>query len=292
MYNNVFQGTVSATACGPQHAFELDDDLTRTITATALACPVDDVTSTLRGPRRRSPDPGPADQPRGRDLHRRAASRPAPTRCRSAPSTTRAVTVGQLRRPRSATSDTAAPGDRRPAPRNPRWRYFTANPDPRRPRRHDARPTRSSAAGPAPAGCTHAHRPARQQRRRRRPVGHRRRRPDLDHGRQQRQHPRGLGQPARPGRPAPGAGLADPRVHRPSSPTPGTTSGATRPSWCPAATTSTRRSTNLFVAHNRMHDYSYYLGFTEDNYNLQLEQPRPRRRRRATRRSATPRPAR
>jgi extracellular elastinolytic metalloproteinase len=29
--------------------------------------------------------------------------------------------------------------------------------------------------------------------------------------------------------------------------------------------------TNLFVAHNRMHDYSYYLGFDERNYNLQLD---------------------
>ena len=29
--------------------------------------------------------------------------------------------------------------------------------------------------------------------------------------------------------------------------------------------------TNLFVAHNRMHDYSYYLGFTETNYNLQQD---------------------
>ncbi|ABL81322.1 MULTISPECIES: M36 family metallopeptidase [unclassified Nocardioides] len=29
--------------------------------------------------------------------------------------------------------------------------------------------------------------------------------------------------------------------------------------------------TNLFVAHNRMHDYSYYLGFTEDNYNMQAD---------------------
>ena len=28
---------------------------------------------------------------------------------------------------------------------------------------------------------------------------------------------------------------------------------------------------NLFVAHNRMHDFSYYLGFTEQNYNLQLD---------------------
>ncbi len=29
--------------------------------------------------------------------------------------------------------------------------------------------------------------------------------------------------------------------------------------------------TNLFVVHNRMHDFSYYLGFNERNYNLQLD---------------------
>lgn len=29
--------------------------------------------------------------------------------------------------------------------------------------------------------------------------------------------------------------------------------------------------TNLFVGHNRMHDYSYFLGFTEANYNLQTD---------------------
>ncbi|MFT4264842.1 MAG: M36 family metallopeptidase [Nocardioides sp.] len=28
---------------------------------------------------------------------------------------------------------------------------------------------------------------------------------------------------------------------------------------------------NLFVAHNRMHDWSYYLGFTESNFNLQTD---------------------
>jgi extracellular elastinolytic metalloproteinase len=27
--------------------------------------------------------------------------------------------------------------------------------------------------------------------------------------------------------------------------------------------------TNLFVMHNRMHDWSYYLGFTEENFNMQ-----------------------
>ena len=64
---------------------------------------------------------------------------------------------------------------------------------------------------------------------------------DLDHGRQQRQHPRGVGEPADARRPAPGAGLADPAVHRRRSPTPGTTPGATPPSSSPAATTSTPR---------------------------------------------------
>ena len=29
--------------------------------------------------------------------------------------------------------------------------------------------------------------------------------------------------------------------------------------------------TNLHVAHNRMHDFSYYLGFTEENYNMQVD---------------------
>ncbi|WP_148044659.1 M36 family metallopeptidase [Stagnimonas aquatica] len=29
-------------------------------------------------------------------------------------------------------------------------------------------------------------------------------------------------------------------------------------------------TTNLFVMHNRMHDFAYFLGFTEKNYNLQL----------------------
>ena len=29
--------------------------------------------------------------------------------------------------------------------------------------------------------------------------------------------------------------------------------------------------TNLFVGHNRVHDFSYYLGFTEQNYNLQTD---------------------
>ena len=38
-----------------------------------------------------------------------------------------------------------------------------------------------------------------------------------------------------------------------------------------AATTSSPAVTNLFAGHNRMHDFSYLLGFTETNFNAQLD---------------------
>ena len=89
---------------------------------------------------------------------------------------------------------------------------------------------------------------------------------------------RGLGQPADPRRHRAGAGLPHPRVHRPRSPTPGTTRKCDPTELRPGRQRHQRRGRrNLFVAHNRMHDYSYYLGFTEANYNLQHRQPRPRR---------------
>ena len=48
--------------------------------------------------------------------------------------------------------------------------------------------------------------------------------------------------------------------------------------------------TNLFVGHNRMHDFSYILGFTETNYNAQsTTSGTPRRQRKATPKRATSR---
>ncbi|UUZ58423.1 hypothetical protein [Nocardioides sp. B-3] len=49
-YQNVFTGTFTALACGPKHAFELTDDLTKSINALAAALPLDDVTVKLWGP--------------------------------------------------------------------------------------------------------------------------------------------------------------------------------------------------------------------------------------------------
>jgi extracellular elastinolytic metalloproteinase len=49
-YNDVFTGAVTAEACGPKHPFELEDDLTRTITAVATGIPTDDfVVKIFRG---------------------------------------------------------------------------------------------------------------------------------------------------------------------------------------------------------------------------------------------------
>ena len=49
-YNNLFTGTITADECGPRHAFELEDDLTRSISAAAVALPADDVTVKIWGP--------------------------------------------------------------------------------------------------------------------------------------------------------------------------------------------------------------------------------------------------
>ena len=85
---------------------------------------------------------------------------------------------------------------------------------------------------------------------------------------------RQLGQQrACPGAPAPRSSRPPPaRTATTStrSPTSGTRPGATRRcSPRPSATTPTPPVANLFAMHNRMHDWSYQLGFTESAWNLQ-----------------------
>ena len=79
--------------------------------------------------------------------------------------------------------------------------------------------------------------------------------------------PGARGTPAVPGHAQPGPQLRVP-VHRPVAPGPGATRRCSPP---PSATTWTRRSANLFAMHNRMHDWSYQLGFTEAAWNLQAD---------------------
>ncbi len=138
-------------------------------------------------------------------------------------------------------------------------------------RRRPRRRTPWSAAG-SPA--TAAPRPtgAVPQRRGPRPVGHARRQPASASmttvGNNANTH-EAWASPLTPGRHGAGAGRHRRVSTPPTSPTRGTTPAATRPSSCPGGNDIDATVTNLFVAHNRMHDYSYYLGFTEENYNLQ-----------------------
>ncbi len=102
-----------------------------------------------------------------------------------------------------STSDTAAPGAGDLAA-NPRWRWFTANPTLDSP---TETPDNSIVGLLERRGRLHRPADPAAQRRRLRAVGHRQRPAHLHDRRQQRQHPRGVGQPAHPRRAAPGARL-------------------------------------------------------------------------------------
>ena len=232
-------GAARRRACGPKHAFELDGrpdphDQRRRRRASR---PTTSSSSSSRATRvltTADTATNPEVATYAADVHPRRHLRGAGVRLRR-----RLVLVGQYALAVS-TSDTAAPGTG-DLTGNPQWRYFPANPTLDS---ADQVPTNSVV------GCWTARRPAAP--RRPTPLAQRRRRsargtrsarlPTFTTDRQQRQHPRGLAQPADARRPRPGAVLPDPRVHRPSSPTAGTTAGATSPSCGPAATTSTPRS--------------------------------------------------
>ncbi|WP_200956475.1 M36 family metallopeptidase [Nocardioides sp. Soil777] len=271
-YNDLFTGAITATECGPRHAFELGDDLTRSINAVAVALPADDVTIKLFGPGDEllgsydlgtspevatySPAPG------------QAAAIPAGTySVRVCPFDDASVVVGQYTLAVS-TSDTAAPsgGD---AGFEPRWRYFPANPTLDSPAETPTNgvvgcwflPGEACDTPPGELANVAAFGP-------------------WDHvaaglsstttvGNNANTH-EAWGSPLTPG------GLAQ----APVSPTRDYTAEFTdawNNSRCnpaelvPGGNDVEASVTNLFVAHNRMHDFSYYLGFTEDNYNMQTD---------------------
>ena len=125
-----FQGAVTATDCGPKHQFELTDDNTKQIVATAAeAVTTNDIVVKIFSPSGAlltTSDTG--HQPRGRDLQRRVDPRAASTRCRSARSTDPTVPfVGAGDYAAGVTtSDSGGPAGASLG--QPKWRYFTANP--------------------------------------------------------------------------------------------------------------------------------------------------------------------
>ncbi|MCY4725773.1 M36 family metallopeptidase [Nocardioides sp. STR2] len=264
VYNDVFTGAATSTACGPKHPFELEDDLTRSITAVATGLPVDDfVVKVFRGDEVLvSGDL--ATNPEVATYS--SSSLPAGTySVQVCPFDAASVVAGQYAVAVS-TSDTAAPttGD---LAANPRWRWFTANPTLDSP----TETPDNSVVGcwNAEAGCTAPPTPLRNVA----AFG------PWDTigalptfttvGNNANTH-EAWASPLTPG------GL----LQAPVSPERHYT-GEFEDHWnnsrcdvaqlVPGGNDIDASVGNLFAAHNRMHDYSYYLGFTEENYNLQLD---------------------
>ncbi|MCW2846699.1 MAG: peptidase fungalysin [Marmoricola sp.] len=266
-----FQGTVTATACGPKHQFELKDANTKSIVATAAeAITTNDIEVKILSPSgallasgdtATSPEVATytaASIPQG-IYSMQVCPYADPTAPFIAPGTYAAGVT---------TSDSGAPTT--PTLGNPKWRYFAANPS------LDWSPTTTPTntvvgCWTAATGCT---------------------------------------TPTGPFRNVAAAGPWD-FVAKTGTPTFTTTgnNAVTHEAWLDpdapggllqAPISATREYTeafkdawnnskcsptqlvpggndinasvtNLFVAHNRMHDFAYYLGFTEDNYNLQTD---------------------
>ena len=264
-----FQGEFTADECGPRHPFELTDNKTRRITIAATAVNVaNDIVVKLYGPGNAllsSGDTGTSPEsltysPGGTIPQGIYQAEVCPYADPTVPFVPPGTYAGAV-----STSDTGADS---PAPGLPRWRYFTANPA------LDWSPTTTPkntvvgcwVRGP---GCT-APRALEQPYSSPWDYDHGSKAPTFTSRGNNVSDREAWASPLTPG----GAGQA------PFSPTreyldPFT--DAWNNSQCdPAQLTPGGNDidfavTNLFVSHNRMHDYSYGLGFTERNYNLQQD---------------------
>ena len=270
--NNVypFQGEITATDCGPKHAFEVTGATKRLDAVAAMANSADDIVVKLFDPNGQLLASGDlATSPE--TVSYTAASIPAGSYSLQVcpyPNPTAPFTPPGSYAASVTSSDQAQPGAG-DASFDPRWRYFTANPSldfsaarkpgnsvigcwvsgtgcttPTGPFRNVQAPGPWDATSTGEATLTTA-------------------------GNNANTHEAWLS-PDSPG------GTAQ----APVSPTREYTakfSDAWNNSKCdptqlhPGGNDIDQVVTNLFVAHNRMHDYSYYLGFTEKNYNLQLD---------------------
>jgi extracellular elastinolytic metalloproteinase len=265
-YNDVFTGAVDlATGCGPKHPFDLEDDLTRSITAVATGSPTDDFVlklfqgSTLLSSQDLATNP--------EALQYSAASIPGGTYslqvCEFEPGT---VILGQYTLA-VTTSDNAAPGTGDLAA-NPRWRLFTANPTLDSP---EETPTNSvigcwkvgadeCADSPTPLANVAAFGPWDT-------IGAV---PTFTTVGNNANTHEAWASPLTPG------GLSQAPVSAERHYTEEfedhwNNSRCDVAQLVPGGNDINASVGNLFAAHNRMHDYSYYLGFTEENYNMQLD---------------------
>lgn len=274
-----FQGQVTATECGPRHEFELTDGSTRQLVAAALtANTLNDIEVTIFDPDGDllvSADTGTSPEVATYTAEEIPAGVYSAQVCPFADPTVPFLPPGDYALS-VLSSDVATPeggGTGTTAEGSPRWRFFTANPD------DDSvqgTPTNSvigcwftsreaagdctlptgrlrNVAAPGPWDfLTNAQVPS-----------------FTTVGNNANTH-EAWASPLSPG------GLAQ----APVSPTQDYTdeftdawnnSGCSPAELVPGGNDILASVTNLFSVHNRMHDYAYYLGFDEGNYNMQLD---------------------
>lgn len=266
-----FQGAITATDCGPKHQFELTDDNTKQIVATAAeAVTTNDIVVKIFSPSGAlltSSDTGTSPEVATYNADSIAKGVYSMQVCPFEDPTVPFAGAGDYAAG-VTTSDSAGPAGASLG--QPKWRYFTANPT------LDWSSTttpKNSVIGcwTAAAGCTSPTGPFRNVA----AAG------PWDYivktgtpsfttvGNNANTH-EAWASPDSPG------GLAQ----APVSPTREYTTDFTdawNNSKCdpsqlhPTGNDIDASVTNLHVAHNRMHDFSYYLGFTEENYNLQVD---------------------
>ncbi|WP_237448371.1 M36 family metallopeptidase [Nocardioides flavescens] len=267
-YNDVFTGSLSGTSCGPRHAFELKDSATRTLTAVATALPVDDVTVTFSGP---SGVLATSDLLTAPEVATYTAPKPLPAgtyAVQVCPFDASSITVGAYALTVS-TSDAAAPSTGGSVLPAPLWRFFPGNPSLAAP---------GELEDTSRTGCWQL------------PDD----RCDLPTGELRNVAATGAWDTLANGVPTfttvgnnastheawaspltPGGLLQAPYSPTREYDTEFTdawhASGCDPTQLAPGGNDIDASVTNLFAAHNRMHDYSYYLGFTEENYNLQAD---------------------
>ena len=267
-----FQGEVTATDCGPKHEFELTDGNTKRIDAVAaMANSADDIVVKLFDPQGQllvagdtatSPETASytADSIPAGIYSLQVCPFASPTVPFTPPGSYAAAVT---------TSDTTTPGSDAALP-VPQWRYFTANPSldwsPRR-------TPRNSVIGcwTAVQGCSSPTGPFRNvaapgpwdtQVKTGQPTL-------TTVGNNANTHEAWLS-PDSPGGTAQ-APVSPTREYTGKFTDAWNNSGCDPTQLHPGGNDIDQVVTNLFVAHNRMHDFSYYLGFTEANYNLQQD---------------------
>jgi extracellular elastinolytic metalloproteinase len=270
--STAFQGAFTPAECGPPHAFEIADDTTKQVLVAASAVnPANDITIKIYGPDQQLLTTGDlGTSPETATISGNPLARGTYT-ARICPfdSTSAALPPGNyVGTITLSETGTTAPG----LPYPPKWRYFPSNPTPTFGADHT--PTNSvvgcwvtRVGGESVPDCTEPT-GALQNLASRSPwdvIDELSTMTTLGNNASDREAwvspltPGGLNQ----------APVSPTREYTPEFTDAWNNSRCSPSELVPGGNDIELSAANLFVAHNRMHDYSYFLGFTEANYNLQ-----------------------